>query len=88
MPLMFCNVMCLENNMTNTMWRNRLTFLPVIFAGILGVIGIFEDVSILLGQDKWEESTIYIKYYAAILGIVGFAFVPYMVKKRNDDIDT
>ena len=67
------------------MWNGQLQFLPVIFVGILGVIGIFEDISILLGHEQWEESKIYLKYYAAILGTISFAFVQYKrIKSKND----
>jgi hypothetical protein len=63
------------------MWNSQLLYLPIIFVGILGVIGIFEDISILLGHEQWGESKIYLKYYAAILGTIGYAFIQYQRKK-------
>ena len=52
----------------------------MIFVGILGVVGIFEDISILLGQESGDESKIYIKYYVAIIGTVNFIFAQYVAK--------
>ena len=70
------------------MWISQLLFLPVIFVGILGVIGIFEDVSILLGHEQWEVSKIYLKYYAAILGTLGYAFIQYKRAKNINGTNT
>lgn len=77
-----------ENNMNYSMCKKPLLVLLIVFVGILGVIGIYEDISMLQGQEVWGESKIYGKYFAALLGTVSHAFVQYMAKKRINDSNT
>uniref|UniRef100_UPI002FDA9827 hypothetical protein n=1 Tax=Arsukibacterium sp. TaxID=1977258 RepID=UPI002FDA9827 len=62
-------------------WSSNYLQVPVVFFGILGVIGIFEDIQTPYGQ--WEEYKIYIKYYAAVLGALGHALALFYGKKIN-----
>lgn len=65
------------------MLKSKLVFLPIIFVGILGVIGVFEDVSMLLGHEQWTSNKIFLKYYAAILGALSYVFVQYVYSKKE-----
>ena len=67
--------------------KKGLLFIQVIFVGILGVIGMFEDAAILL-EAQWDEDEIYLKYYAATLGSMGFVFAQHFARKRNEENDT
>ena len=80
--------MCTRNSMNNSICIKPLLVLPIIFVGILGVIGIYEDISIMQWHEVWGESKIYGKYFAAILGSISYAFVQYVAKKRNNDCNT
>jgi hypothetical protein len=65
------------------MWSRSLLSLPIVFAGILGVIGIFEDAGMWLGHEPWEASRKYLKYHAAFLGALGYALVLYRQSKTD-----
>lgn len=70
----------LEVYVKQSIWNSSYLAVPAVFAGILGVIGMFEDVRIVLGREVSDEQGIYLKYYAAALGALGHAI---MVYKRS-----
>lgn len=66
--------------MKKTIWSSNYLQVPIVFAGILGVIGIYEDIQ--KPYEQWE-STIYIKYYGAALGSLGHALALFYRNKNN-----
>jgi len=74
--------------MHNAIGKPTLLMLPVIFVGILGVVGIYEDISTLQSHEAWDASKIVGKYVAAFLGTVSYAFVQYRARKRVSDDNT
>ena len=57
--------------------------IPVVFVGMLGVIGIFEDIAIFRGEAHWALTQIYGKYLSACLGTAGFALAQLIGQKRR-----
>jgi hypothetical protein len=73
------------NNVNSSYMKKPLLVFPIIFVGILGVIGMYEDVAVLQWNEVWGETKIYGKYFAAVLGSISYVFVQYARKSRIDD---
>ena len=57
--------------------------IPVVFVGILGVIGVFEDIALFRSQEHWALTQIYGKYLSATLGTAGFVLAQLIRQKRQ-----
>lgn len=63
--------------------KNYVFYIPIVFVGILGVVGIFEDISALSDKECLVGPKLYLKYYIALLGSLSYAIGQFYRNKNN-----
>lgn len=64
--------------------RNPVIYVVIVFVGILGVIGSFQDFALLADRPAWELDQLYGKYLSAAFGATGFALTLVVARRRNN----